>query len=147
VDPFGVAHLGLQWRPKDLHFLVEIEQEPVSHVGLLRHAVRSSQKRIQIAGFGGVVTVPHAQRRGYASTLIERATRFVFDEWQVDAALLFCLPGLLSFYERLGWLALEHSVLIDQPDGPRSAPLSVMVYPADRCRWFNAPLELESAPW
>jgi GNAT superfamily N-acetyltransferase len=146
-DPFGVAHLGLDWRVKDMHFLLELDEQPVSHVGILRHAGRVGTRRVQFAGFGSVITVPHAQRQGHASTLIERATQFVFDEWRVDAGLLFCLPRMLPYYQRLGWVALEHAVLIDQRSGRVAAPIPTMVYPADRCPRLDAPIELESAPW
>jgi hypothetical protein len=54
---------------------------------------------------------------------------------------------MLPYYERLGWLALEHLVLIDQPSGRLSAPLPAMVYPAACRSWFDAPLDLQSAPW
>lgn len=146
-DPFGVAQLGLNWRTKDLHFLLEIDGQPVSHVGILRHTARVGTRAVQIAGFGGVITVPEARGRGHASTLMERATRFAFDEWRVDVGVLFCLHRMLPYYERIGWVALEHPVLIDQPSGPVMTPVPVMAYPADRRSWFDAPLELKSAPW
>jgi hypothetical protein len=38
-DPFGVAHLGLEWRPKEVHLLLELDGQTVSHVGVLRHEV------------------------------------------------------------------------------------------------------------
>jgi hypothetical protein len=65
----------------------------------------------------------------------------------VDAGLLFCLPRMLPYYERRGWSALDHAVLIDQPSGRIPAPLPAMVYPADRGGWFDRALELGSAPW
>lgn len=146
-DPFGVARLGLVWRPKDLHFLLELDGQLVSHVGILKHAIRLGARSVTFAGFGGVVTVPQAQGQGYASTLINKALGLAFDEWHVDAGLLFCLPRMLPYYERRGWGALEHPVLIDQPSGRIPAPLPVMVYPADRRAWFGGDLELGSAPW
>ena len=38
-DIFDLAALKLSWRPKDLHFLLYADGEPVSHVGILKHAV------------------------------------------------------------------------------------------------------------
>lgn len=64
ADPFGVAHLGLEWRPKDVHLLLERDGQPVSHVGVLRHDVHSGGRLVRMAGIGGVITVPEAQRQG-----------------------------------------------------------------------------------
>ena len=146
-DPFGVAKLGLAWRPKELHFLLEVGQHLVSHVGILDHEVRIGTRSVALVGLGGVVTVPQAQGLGHASTLIKRATDLAFDDWHVDAGLLFCLPRMLLYYERRGWTALKQAVIVDQPSGRIPAPLPAMVYPADRRAWFEGVLELGSAPW
>lgn len=146
-NPFGVAHLGLSWRPKDLHLLLDLNGLPVSHVGVLRHEVRSSTRSLRLAGFGGVVTVPEAQKRGYASQLMQHATHLALTDWSQDAGLLFCLPALLPYYERLGWRQIQHSVLIDQPSGRIPAPIPAMVYPAEAGTLLSAPFILESLPW
>ena len=146
-DPFGVAKLALVWRPKDLHFLLEVDQQLVSHVGILKHGVRAGARSVALVGFGGVVTVPRAQGQGHASTLIKRATDLAFDDWRVDAGLLFCLPRMVPYYERRGWSTLDHGVIVDQPAGRIPAPLPAMVYPSDRRAWFEEALELGSAPW
>src|SRR5688572_32014054 len=77
-NPFGVAHLGLSWRRKELHLLLEHNGLPVSHVGLLRHEVRSGTRSLRLAGVGGVITVPEAQKRGYASKLMQHATHLAW---------------------------------------------------------------------
>jgi hypothetical protein len=64
-DPFGVAHLGLEWRPKEIHLLLKVDGQPVSHVGILRHEVRSGEGIVRLGGLGGVITVPEAHRQGY----------------------------------------------------------------------------------
>ena len=146
-NPFGVAHLGLSWRRKELHLLLEHNGQPVSHVGLLRHEVRSGTRNLRLAGFGGVITVPEAQKRGYASQLMRHATHLALTEWSVDAGLLFCLPALLPYYERLGWHQVQHPVLIEQPSGRIPAPIPVMVFPAEAGTWLDSPFVLESLPW
>lgn len=146
-DPFGVAHLGLEWRPKDVHLLLELDGRPVSHVGVLRHEVRSGERIVRLAGLGGVITVPEAQRQGYASQLVQHASRLAFDEWSVNVGLLFCLPRMVPYYERLGWRAIEQPVQIDQSPGRIQAPIPVMVYPAAGGSLLETPLVLESLPW
>ena len=146
-NPFGVTHLGLSWRRKEVHLLLELNGRPLSHVGLLRHEVRGSNRSLRLAGFGGVITVPEAQKRGYASQLMQHAAHLVLTGWSMDAGMLFCLPALLPYYERLGWREIQHPVLIDQPSGRIPAPIPAMVYPADARSWLNSPFELESLPW
>ena len=146
-NPFGVAHLGLSWRPKDVHLVLELDGQPVSHVGLLRHEIRTATRSLRLAGFGGVITVPEAQKRGYASKLMQHATHLALTEWAQDAGLLFCLPELLPFYEGLGWREIQHAVLIDQPSGQIPAPIPVMVYPAKAGTGLDSPSVLDSLPW
>jgi hypothetical protein len=50
---FGVAALKLSWRPKDLHFLLYADGEPVSHVGVLKHAVSVNGEPATVGGVGG----------------------------------------------------------------------------------------------
>lgn len=147
ANPFGVAHLGLSWRPKDVHLLLELDGEPVSHVGLLRHEIRSANRSLRLAGFGGVITVPEAQKRGYASKLMQHATQLALVEWVLDAGLLFCLPALVPFYESLGWREIQQPVTIDQPSGRIPAPIPVMVCPPEAGTWLDSPFVLESLPW
>lgn len=146
-DPFGVAHLKLEWRPKELHLVLDLEGHPVSHVGLLCHDVEAGGRTIRLAGLGGVVTVPSAQGHGYASLLVQCAWRLAREEWSVQASVLFCLHRLVPFYERLGWRVLEHPVEIDQSSGRIVAPIPVMVYPSHNAAVVDVPLVLASPPW
>ena len=69
----------------------------------------------RVGGVGGVVTVPEAQKKGFASQLMRHTPKFLEQQWEVDAGLLFCLPRLLADYEAFGWQEVETSVLIMQP--------------------------------
>ena len=102
--------------------------EPVSHVGVLKHVVVSGEPAT-VGEVGGVVTVPEAQKKGFARQLMRHAAKFLEQDWEVDAGLLFCLPKLLAYYEALGWQGVETSVLIEQPNGKIVSPLRVMVLP------------------
>jgi GNAT superfamily N-acetyltransferase len=97
-DIFGADHFKLRWRPKDLHFLMIVDGELVSHVGILKHEVSVGNRVIRVAGVGGVVTVPHAQKRGYASELMRHAADF-FSHWDVEGGLLFCMPRRVKLYQ------------------------------------------------
>jgi GNAT superfamily N-acetyltransferase len=146
-DPFGVEHLGLRWRAKDVHFLLDLEGSPVCHVSVLQHAVRAGTWDVKLAGIGEVITATHAQGRGCATALLRHAIQFAYDHWRVEAVLLFCSRRMVPFYERLGFRELSQPVLIEQPWGRVPSPIPVMVSPADRLSGFEGALELGSAPW
>ena len=147
ADPFEMARFGLRWRPKDVHFLLDVDGEPACHVGLLPHTVRVGRLPIAVAGIGGVVTVPDARGRGHARTLLRHALDFVARTWHVDAGLLFCLPRMVPYYARLGWFVVEREVTIDQEFGPTPSPVPVMVLPMSDLDWPDDLVRLESLPW
>lgn len=147
ANPFGEPAFPVTWRPMDEHFIADVQGRPVSHVGLLHHTIRAGERPVVIAGVGGVITVPEAQKRGHAGALLEHATRFAFDTWRVDAGLLFCFDRMVPFYTRFGWHALRYPTIVDQPSGPIEMPMRTMVYPADRLGIFDATVTLNSLPW
>jgi GNAT superfamily N-acetyltransferase len=144
---FGVLPHELTWRPKDLHFVLHADNQPVSHVGLLQHLIRVGEQPLKVAGVGGVVTVPEAQKRGLAQRLMKHATVFMENEWMVDAGLLFCLPKMEAYYARLGWRKIDSPIVFDQPGGKTASPLPVMVLPFGGRPWPKGEVDLESLPW
>lgn len=146
-DIFGVTDLNLSWRPKDWHFLLYEDGQPVSHAGVLRHAVAVDEKIVTVGGVGGVVTSECAQGKGYARMLMRKVADFLENEWQVEAGLLFCLPRLIPYYEALGWQSVEAPVFIEQPGGTIKSPMGIMVLPFDENAWRAGKVELKSFPW
>ncbi|HCX30947.1 MAG TPA: hypothetical protein DHU55_14450 [Blastocatellia bacterium] len=146
-DIFGAQSLKLHWRPKDLHFLLYDEGWLASHAGILKHVVSVNGQAIVVGGLGGVVTIPKAQRNGFARRLVQHAMRFMESEWKVDAALLFCLPRMVAFYESLEWEIVDASVLVEQPGAKIVSSLRVMVLPFGGMSWPTGTLELQSLPW
>ena len=145
-DIFGVEGLNVAWRPKDVHFLLLSDGEPVSHVGVLRLEVKVSEQAMGVGGVGGVVTVPGQQNKGYAARLMRHAAEFFDREWEVDAGLLFCLPKRVDYYSGLGWIRIDGPVDVEQKDGSSRSPLPVMVLPIAR-GWPAGPVDLQSLPW
>jgi aminoglycoside 2'-N-acetyltransferase I len=146
-DIFGVLAHSLQWRHKDLRFILYDKDVLVSHAGILQHSVRVNGRSILVAGLGGVVTVPTARRKGFARQLVQHAMKYADAEWQVEAGLLFCRPEMIHYYEALGWQQVQFPVMIDQPNGKISSPLPVMVFPFGDRHWPTGTIELESLPW
>ncbi len=146
-DVFGAEALHLQWRPKDWHFLVYANDQLVSHVGIVKHIVTAGEQQVSVGGIGGVVTVPAAQSKGYASTALQQATNFMREELMVEFGLLFCLQRMIPFYQRFGWQEVREPVIIDQPSEKILSPLVVMVLPCRNQTWPTGTVKLESLPW
>ena len=144
---FGVEPLNLKWRPKDLHFLFYSGGELISHVGILKHVVTVNGEFVTVGGIGGVVTIPKAQRRGFAHRLMLHTAKFLECEWKVAAGLLFCLPGIVAYYEALRWQRAEGPVLIEQPNGKFPSPLQVMVLPLCKKESLDGRIDIRSLPW
>jgi len=136
-DIFGVQPWNLQWRRKDLRFVLYNDGIPLSHAGILKHTVTVNAVEVSVAGLGGVVTVPEVQQ----------AMSFAESEWKLDAGLLFCRPPMVSYYEALGWEIVESAVIIEQPNEKIPSPLPVMVFPFDEFHWPAGVVELQSLPW
>ena len=147
ADIFGTAAMNLQWRAKDLHFIVYDDGKPVSHAGILRHTVNIGKMPKLVGGLGGVVTVPRSQRQGLARRLVLQAMKVLENEWKVDAGLLFCMPHMTHYYESLGWKLVDSTVSIDQPNGKIISPMLVMVLTFGDSPWPEGPIDLQSFPW
>ena len=145
-DIFGAGDLNLRWRPKDLHFIMEVDGALVSHVGVVKHSVAVDGQPVTVGGVGGVVTLPEWQRHGYASELMQHTADF-FNRWEIEAGLLFCFRRRVPFYESLGWKVVGYPVTIQQPEVEISSPLEVMVLPIGEFIWPDGAVNLNSFPW
>jgi GNAT superfamily N-acetyltransferase len=146
-DIFGSNHLNLTWKPKDLHIFVDVDGSTVTHVGLLQHTVTVGDEPVKVCGVGGVVTILDAQGKGYASRAMRYAASHIREELGVGFGLLFCHGRLIPFYERLGWQKVEDSVEIEQPSGPITSPMNVLILLCGKESWPAGPVKLNSLPW
>jgi len=150
-DIFGTAGLKLAYRPKtgdEVRFLLYADPHgPVSHAAVLKHHAHANERAVLIGGIGGVVTIPAAQRRGYAAMLLSHATDFLHKEWSVDFALLFYIDRVRGYYERRGWRHVACEVLLDQPGGKVPSPFHVMTMPFKPEFERIDSLDLNSASW
>lgn len=99
-DVFGTKHLEWHGRKKDWSVLGFVDGHLVSHVGVLKDEVHVAGEPVWVGGIGAVITIPSAQHNGYAHALLQHSVAFIRDELDMQFGLLFCLPRLISFYER-----------------------------------------------
>ena len=142
-DLFSVNTLGLQWRSKDRHFVLYEDGAPLASASVLRHDVRN----MVVGGLGGVIALPEARGRGLARQVVGRAAELMRDDLGASFGLLFCLPGLVPFYESQGWMVVKQGVLIDQPGGKIPSPIPVMILPFGDEPWPDERVDLGSLPW
>ncbi|SRR6266498_2693788 len=83
-------------------------------VGVILREARWNDRAVKVGGFGGVKTHPASRGRGFASTAIRQALDFFHEQGDVDFGLLVCEPGLVPFYERLGWRSFPGDLLVAQ---------------------------------
>ncbi|HEX8177633.1 MAG TPA: GNAT family N-acetyltransferase [Pyrinomonadaceae bacterium] len=146
-DIFGSNHLNLRWKPKDLHIFVHVDGNAVTHVGLLQHTVTVGDEQVKVCGVGGVVTTLDEHGKGYATHAMRHAASLMREELRVDFGLLFCHGRLIPFYERLGWQRIKDAVEIEQPSGPITSPMNVLILPCGKESWPDGPVKLNSLPW
>jgi GNAT superfamily N-acetyltransferase len=144
---FGMEDRNYRWRPKDLHFILDVDGVPASHVGLIDHVVKVAEQPVRIGGIGAVVTAGDLHGRGYAQKTLRYAERFICEELKVEFGLLFCLDRLKPFYERQGWQLVRETVEFDQPSGKMVSPLNVMVLPCGKSVWPAGATDICSLPW
>jgi len=92
----------------------DAEGAALCYVGVVLRDARWNNRTVRIGGVGGVKTHPASRRRGFATTAIRRALDSFQDQGDVDFGLLVCEPGLVSFYERLGWCRFPGELLVAQ---------------------------------
>jgi predicted GNAT family N-acyltransferase len=146
-DVFGLDDHDIEWQPKDVHFLLDVGGELVSHVGLVERTVAVGAKPVRVAGVGAVVTHGDHHGKGYASALLNHAHGFMTNEWRVPFGMLFCRDALVSFYARHGWTTVHDEVLVEQPPRKVVLPLRVMTFSTAGAGWPNGPVDLNGLPW
>jgi predicted N-acetyltransferase YhbS len=137
-DPFGTEQLGISWKDKSDHLGLMDQGQLIAHAGWVAVDIRPvSGASFEVLGLGGVIV--HRDRRGagVGRQLVTGAmTRM--REGSVSAGMLFCRTERLSFYQRLGWLAIEAEVTVEQPGG-------VIIMPLRTC-WLPLAEEAEMPP-
>jgi hypothetical protein len=144
---FGVDDHLYTWRPKNLHVILEVDGQAMSHVGLLEHNVNVAGQSVRVGGVGGVATNGEMHGRGYAQKTMRYAERVMCEEMKVEFGLLFCLDRLKPFYERQNWQLVQEPVEFEQPSGKMISPLNVMVLPCRGRTWPAGAVDLCSLPW
>lgn len=147
-DPFGTEYLNLSWRSKDTHFVLYSNGRAASHVSvLLAHTVRVGSEEVRVTGIAGVLTRPDVRNRGFARHLLDHALGETQARTASAFGLLFCLPRLVTLYQRIGWEEVGSPVFAEQPSEIIRVPLRTMFLSLRDMKWPTGPVFLDSPPW
>ena len=138
---------GLTWCGTDVHFVGYENGAAVTHSGVYLHTLTIGGHDVVLGGLNSVITVPKARGKGYGGQIVGAAEKYMQSQGSIDFGMLFCHPELVAFYGPRGWSAVKGPITIDQPDGPRVTPHTVMVMPFTVAEWLDGPLDLKSFPW
>ncbi|MDQ0955288.1 RimJ/RimL family protein N-acetyltransferase [Streptomyces phaeochromogenes] len=126
-DPFGVNGLGLVWADQQHTLTAVSEGRPVASAGWLLRDMAFDGLPRRAVGLGGLLVHPAHRGKGIARTLISVAVEHARAAG-AETMMLLCHPDLIPLCTQLGWSRLSVPVAVRQPDGPRTSPLTTMIY-------------------
>ncbi|WP_051836942.1 GNAT family N-acetyltransferase [Streptomyces sp. NRRL WC-3742] len=148
-DAYGVAHLGMSFLPKEIHFGIRAEDgRLVAHTGLRPVTLTVGGADLEAMGVGGVCVAPARRGQGLAGTVVTAALDHARG-LGVRYALLFCRPQKAALYRGLGFREVAEAVTVEQPEGRLvEMPLRTMWAPlAQGAVWPEGPVRLRSLPF
>jgi GNAT superfamily N-acetyltransferase len=84
------------------------------YIGVILRQAQWKEGAVKVGGIGGVKTHPAYWRHGFATRGLQQALDFFRAQGEVDFGLLVCEPGLVPFYERLGWRKFPGELFVTQ---------------------------------
>jgi len=139
---------GFLWAGSQWHVILSVNDERVSHVGLLRREIRVADHPLTVGGVSGVTTMPAWRSNSYSSQTLGHAAELLREELALSFALLECEPDMERFYQRLGWRTLAEKAVCQLPEGEGSVPGHVaMVLELTEEEWPGGSINLLGKPW
>jgi len=148
-EPFGAVGEALTWRRKERQIgLREPSGRLVAAAGAVVAEVDvAPDASFSVVGLGGVIVTREERGRGLVHTLFD-ALLEVAREMGPEHAMLFCRPGLLGMYERMGCREMAGPVWADQPQGRIEMPLRAMWRPLHgEAAWPPGRVEVRGLPF
>jgi GNAT superfamily N-acetyltransferase len=126
----------------------DVEGAALCYVGVIFRDARWNEGAVRVGGIGGVKTHTASRGRGLATTAIQRALDFFREQGDVDFGLLVCGPGLVPFYERLGWRRFPGDLLVTQLQATVPFTFNLaMTTPVRYQEPLSGTIDLMGPPW
>jgi len=117
TDQFRISRYYIHRpQPDDVYVLAWQDDQLIGQVVVYWAALPQGR----MACLGNVCSDPDARGSGCASAAVELAIDAGRDRG-VDWITLFCKSHLVPFYERLGFVVVDHDIWITRPDGTTAA--------------------------
>jgi aminoglycoside 2'-N-acetyltransferase I len=140
---------AIEWAPAQWSVIgFDADGVALCHVGVILREARWNDRAVRVGGIGGVKTHPASEGRGFATTAIQRALDFFQEHADVAFGLLVCEPGLVPFYERLGWHRFPGDLFVTQRQA--SVPFTInlpMTTPLRLQESLGGKIDLLGPPW
>lgn len=91
-----------------IHFVISKDNALISHAEVITIKLVHMNEEYLVYGFGNVFTFPPYRGNGHGQDVVAAGTNYIMSG-EVDVAILFCDPNLVSFYEKAGWAALPNA--------------------------------------
>jgi len=121
----------------------------VGHVAIVIREIRCGGASVTVAGVQSLAVAPDFRGTGLSRRLMTEA----MDEAKrrgIAFGLLFCVPGLESFYASLGWIRTDEAVTMRDKEGrPVPIPASniAMFKPLGSTPFPTGPIDLRGRDW
>jgi predicted N-acetyltransferase YhbS len=148
-EPFGGIGEELLWRDKTRNIGFRDEDGRLVAAGgvVLAEVGIGGASPFQVAGLGGLLVTRSQRGRGLARLLVGHLLE-VASELEVQRAMLFCLPELMTLYAKFGFVGIEDPVWADQPEGRIEVPMAAMWSPLSReATWPPGRVQLLGGPF
>ncbi len=148
-EPFGGVGETLSWRDKTRNIGVrEDDGRLVAAAGAVLAEVKvGNEEPFPVVGLGGLLVTHTARGRGLARLLCAHLLE-IAREFDVQRAMLFCMPKLMPLYSEMGFVAIEAPVWVDQPRGRIEMPMSAMWSPlSGDVNWPSGRVDLVGEPF
>ena len=101
-----------------VHFVLELDGAIVSHAAVVERELHIGERPLRTGYVEAVATAPGHERRGFGTIVMEAATAFIRETFELGALG----TGRHHFYERLGWQTWQGPAFVRLPEGPRRTP-------------------------
>jgi aminoglycoside 2'-N-acetyltransferase I len=101
-----------------MHFIVEDEDEPLSHASVVERALETGGRRLRTGYVEAVATRPDMQGEGLGAQVMAAATEHIRRDYELGALG----TGSFDFYARLGWEVWRGPLFVRTESGPMRTP-------------------------
>ncbi len=147
-EPFGPVGAGLEWRPKERHIGLRVQDgRLVAVAGAMLVTVEVADAPFEVVGLGSLIVTRSLRGRGLMRRVVDPLLRLA-EQMGPDRAMIFCRPELVGLYGDMGFIEITAPVWADQARGRIEMPLASMWRALRRgAEWPAGRVEVRGLPF